>query len=99
MGRDVVAAALNNAEPEVTDCPARMAFGDETYRRRTKTPNTIGTLFGPIELQRCVYECLEKGAACIWPLELRLGIVAGRVESLRSNQLRGKMVLGPVSYA
>ena len=54
-----------------------MTFGDETYRRRTKTPNTIGTLFGPIELNRCVYECLELGEACLWPLEVRLGIVAG----------------------
>ena len=76
-GRDVVDWALNHAEPAVEDCPARVAFGEETYRRRAKTPNTIGTLFGPIELSRCVYECLEAGAACVWPLESRLGIVAG----------------------
>ena len=76
-GRQVVAQAFNAAEPAVADCPARVAFGDETYRRRTKTPNTIGTLFGPIELRRCVYECLEVGAGCLWPLQLRLGIVAG----------------------
>jgi hypothetical protein len=76
-GRDIVAQAFGHAEPAVEDCPARVRFGDETYRRRTKTPNTIGTLFGPIELNRCVYECLEAGEACLWPLEVRLGIVAG----------------------
>lgn len=76
-GRDVVAWTLNHAEPAVADCPARVAFGEETYRRRAKTSNTIATLFGPVELSRCVYECLAAGAACVWPLELRLGIVAG----------------------
>jgi hypothetical protein len=34
-------------------------------------------LFGPIEVQRCIYECLEPGERCIAPLELRLGVVAG----------------------
>jgi hypothetical protein len=58
-------------------CPPRVRFGDETYRRRDKTPNTIATLFGPIVLRRCVYECLEPGEPCVWPLELRLGVVAG----------------------
>ncbi|HEY2450560.1 MAG TPA: hypothetical protein VGI49_17345 [Mycobacterium sp.] len=76
-GRDVVGHAFHHAEPAVEDCPARIAFGEETYRRRKKTPNTIATLFGPIELSRCVYECLEAGEACLWPLELRLGVVAG----------------------
>jgi hypothetical protein len=77
IGRDVVGQAFGHAEPPAEDCPARVTFGDETYRRRTKTPNAIGTLFGPIRVSRCVYECLEVGVACLWPLELRLGIVAG----------------------
>ena len=59
------------------ECPPRVRFGRETYRRRAKTPNTLGTLFGPIRLRRCAYECLEPGEPCIWPLELRLGVVAG----------------------
>lgn len=54
-----------------------MGFGDETYRRRFKSPNMLGTLFGSIEVRRCVYECLEPGERCIAPLELRLGVVAG----------------------
>lgn len=76
-GRDVVGHAFRHAEPAAEDCPARVRFGGETYRRRTKTPNAIATLFGPIELNRCVYECLEAGEACVWPSEVRLGIVAG----------------------
>jgi hypothetical protein len=76
-GRDVIAYAYTHAEPAAEDGPPRIQFGRETYRRRDKTPNTLGTLFGPIELRRCVYECLEPGEPCVWPLELRLGVVAG----------------------
>lgn len=76
-GRDLIESAYRHAEPPTDECPARVRVGRETYRRRDKTPNTLGTLFGPIELRRCVYECLEPGEPCVWPLELRLGVVAG----------------------
>ena len=69
--------AYNHAEPVTEECPPRVQLGRELYRRRQKAPNTLGTLFGPIELRRCVYECLEPGEPCIWPLELHLGVVAG----------------------
>lgn len=75
--REVVEHAYNRLEPAVEACPPRVRFGDETYRRRGKTAKTLGTVFGPVVVQRCVYECLEPGEPCIWPLELRLGIVAG----------------------
>lgn len=68
---------MNQAESPEDECPQRVRFADETYRRRMKTPNTIGTLFGPIELKRCIYECLEPGEPCLAPLELQLGVVAG----------------------
>ena len=76
-GREVIEHAYNHAELVTEECPPRVRFGRETYRRRAKTPNTLGTLFGPIPLRRCAYECLEPGEPCIWPLELRLGVVAG----------------------
>lgn len=76
-GRDLIESAYNHAEPAADAGPPRIRYGCETYRRRDKTPNTLGTLFGPIELRRCVYECLEPGEPCVWPLELRLGVVAG----------------------
>ncbi len=77
IGHEVVDHAYNHAEPPVEECPPRVRFGRETYRRRIKTPNTIGTLFGSVVIRRVVYECLEPGEPCIWPLELRLGVVAG----------------------
>jgi hypothetical protein len=77
MGQAILEYAYNLAEPNVESCPARVRFGRETYRRRRKTPNTLGTVFGPIVIHRCVYECLELGERCIWPSEMRLGIVAG----------------------
>jgi hypothetical protein len=73
----VIEHAWNVAEPPVDECPPRVRFGDETYRRRVKTPNTLGTLFGPIHVLRCIYECLEPGEPCIAPLEMQLGVVAG----------------------
>jgi len=80
-GREVVEFAYNHAEPSNEDCPLRVRIGRETYRRRDRTPNSIGTLFGPIERQRGVYECLELGEQCVWPLELRSGVVAGRARA------------------
>jgi hypothetical protein len=76
-GRDVLDHACNHAEPPVEDRPPGVRFGDETYRRRGQAPHTLGTLFGSIEVRRCVYECLEPGEPCIWLLELRPGVVAG----------------------
>jgi hypothetical protein len=77
VGHHVIDHAYNHAEPATEECPPHVRFGRETYRRRDKTPNTLGTLFGAIELRRCVYECLESGEPCVWPLEIRLGVVAG----------------------
>src|SRR5205085_2325451 len=61
----------------VEACPPRVRFRGQAYRRRGKTANTLGTVFGPVAIRRCVYECLEPGEPCCWPLELRLGVVAG----------------------
>jgi hypothetical protein len=77
VGQAVLDYAYNLAEPAAADCPTRVRFGGETYRRRRKTPNTLGTVFGPVVVRRCVYECLEPGERCVWPLELRLGVVGG----------------------
>jgi hypothetical protein len=68
----------NRVEPErLQDCPSRLRLAGETYRRRPKSPNQIGTLFGTIALRRYVYEALEPGEPCLFPLELQLGIEAG----------------------
>ena len=70
-------AMARGFEREPDEGPARVRFHGETYRRRDAAPNTIGTLFGEIELVRSVYECLEPGERCIVPWEMQWGVVAG----------------------
>lgn len=68
----------NRIEPEqLEDCPLRLGWADQEYRRRPKSRNRIGTLFGEIELRRYVYEATEAGERCLFPLEQQLGIEAG----------------------
>lgn len=68
----------NRLEPERReDCPLRLRLGRQEYRRRPKSRNVIGTLFGEIELRRYVYEATEPGESCLFPLEMQLGIEAG----------------------
>jgi hypothetical protein len=76
--RTLVEAEYNGIEPAaITDCPVRLRLADEEYKRRPKSPNTIGTLFGLIRLARYRYEALERGVRGIFPLEMQLGIEAG----------------------
>jgi hypothetical protein len=76
--RVLLEAEYNDIEPAAIDgCPMRMKLAGEEYKRRPKSPNEIGTLFGPIRLERYWYECLERGIPGIAPLEMQLGIEAG----------------------
>lgn len=54
----------------------RLRHAGETYRRRDKSPNVIATSFGSITLDRYLYECLEPGEPCLFPLEMALGLEA-----------------------
>src|SRR5579863_3917965 len=77
-GRLLLEKEFNRIEPEQRqDCPVRLRYVGEEYKRRPKSRNTIGTLFGEIELRRYLYEPLEAGERAIFPLELQLGIEAG----------------------
>jgi hypothetical protein len=76
--RMLVEAEYNAIEPAaIKDCPVRMRFAGEEYKRRPKSPNEIGTLFGRIRLERYRYEAVEPGERSIFPLERHLGIEAG----------------------
>lgn len=76
--RIVVQHEYNRIEPEcLADCPLRLHLAGQEYRRRPKSRNVIGTLFGEIELRRYLYECVEPGEKAIFPLEMQLGIEAG----------------------
>jgi hypothetical protein len=77
-GRVVLERVYNGLEPErLQDCPFRLRFAGEEYRRRPKSRNRIGTLFGEIDLRRYLYEATEAGEPALFPLELQLGIEAG----------------------
>jgi hypothetical protein len=78
MGRTLLEHEYNRLEPErFEDCPMRLRLARQEYRRRPKSRNRIGTLFGMIELRRYVYEATEAGERSLFPLERQLGIEAG----------------------
>src|ERR1700730_7303889 len=77
-GRVFVEQQYNHVEPEqLADSPQRLRLAGQEYRRRPKSRNRIGTLFGAIELRRYLYEATEPGERSLLPLELQLGIEAG----------------------
>ena len=83
-GRLVVQSAFNHIEPcHPQDAPKHTQRDRQDYsRKNAKSPirGGIATLFGRIELQRCLYEPLQEarddGQRRFSPLELCLGIVA-----------------------
>lgn len=77
-GRTLLEHTYNQVEAErLEDCPLRLRLERQEYRRRPKSRNAIGTLFGEIELRRYLYEATEAGERSLFPLELQLGIEAG----------------------
>lgn len=83
-GRLVVQSVFNQIEVDnPQDAPKHMQHEQQDYARKNqKSRNRAGiaTLFGTIELQRCLYEPLQEARAddqrSFAPLELCLGIVA-----------------------
>jgi hypothetical protein len=76
--RELVEREYNEIEPTtVEECPVRIGLAGEEYKRRPKSPNLIGTLFGMIVLRRYRYEAVEAGERGIFPLEMHLGVEAG----------------------
>lgn len=83
-GRLVLQSVFNHIEPEnPQDAPKHTQRDRQDYSRKNlKSPTRggLGTLFGPVELRRCLYEPLQEarddGQRSFSPLELCLGIVA-----------------------
>src|SRR6516165_10498358 len=83
-GRRIVQSVYNQIEPEAPQDAPKHTQRDrlEYARKNQKSRNRggIATLFGTIELQRCLYEPLQEARddaqRCFAPLELCLGIVA-----------------------
>src|SRR5437763_12046360 len=84
-GRLVVQATFNHIEPEnPQDAPKHTQHDRQDYSRKnhkSRNRGGIATLFGRVELWRCLYEPLQEARydrqGSFAPLELCLGIVAG----------------------
>src|SRR5258706_3013732 len=74
VGRRIVAWVLNHVEPESNDdTPSRLQFEGQYYRRRGKHRSMVSTLFGTVEVQRRLYEPLDRERRALHPLERRVG--------------------------
>jgi hypothetical protein len=92
IGRVIVQWVFNRLEPEDPfQAAAEVGFDHDIYRRRDRSRRRQGlaTLFGIIALWRIRYEPCDAGVglACIFPLEQRLGIVAGKATPALANRL------------
>jgi hypothetical protein len=87
LGLDLCEWTFNHLEPDDRhQLPQRLDYAGEHYRCRDRSPNTIATLFGSCTLRRYLYEDLEPGNPCLFPLEQRLGIVAGAATPALADQ-------------
>ena len=80
LGRIIVEWTFNHLEPhDRRDLPGQLESGGTWYRRRGKTPNrSVATLFGTITLWRMLYQDVHGVEPAVFPLEIRLGLEAGR---------------------
>ena len=76
---------------DILQAPERVDFDRDVYRRRSRSPRRggIATLFGVIALWRIRYEPYDAGSGllCIFPLEQRLGIVAGKATAALASRV------------
>ena len=107
-GRQILQTVYNHLEPDnPQDAPKHTRYERQDYvRKNDKTRNRggIATLFGTIELQRCLYEPLKDARdddqSAFAPLERHLGIVASnatpalaeRVGRLAAQQTQQEML-------
>ena len=97
LGRIIVEWTLNHLEPhDRKDLPARMESHGTWYRRRSKTPNRkVATLFGTITLWRMLYQDVHGIEPSIFPLEVRLGLEAGRATPALAERAARAAVTSP----
>src|SRR3954463_13283403 len=80
LGRILVEWTYNDLEPDDRHLmPDHLHFDGDWYRRRDKTPDrAVATSFGVITLWRHLYQPIHGVERSIFPLEIRLGLAAGR---------------------
>jgi hypothetical protein len=92
IGRIIFQWVVNHLETDnLSQAPATVAWDGYVYRRRPPSPRRggIATLFGIIRLWRLRYEPWDAGIglACIFPLEQRLGITAGKASAALASRV------------
>lgn len=86
VGRVILEWLFNSLEPDPLLFSPRLRLRGTEYRRRKKSPITLATLFGTIVLQRLLYEPLDAGERCFFPLHHRLGIAVNATPALASSE-------------
>ena len=92
LGQVIVRWVYNHLETaDLKQAPDLIHYDHHVYRRRPVSPRRggIATLFGIISLQRIRYEPCDAGIGltCIFPLEQRLGIVAGKATAALADRV------------
>jgi hypothetical protein len=97
LGRIIVEWTFNHREPhDRRDLPGQIESGGTWYRRRCKTPNrSVATLFGTITVWRMLYQDLHGVEPSIFPLEIRLGLEAGRATPALAERAARAAVASP----
>ncbi|TWT38926.1 hypothetical protein [Blastopirellula retiformator] len=76
----ILQVAIRDIESDrAADAPTRIVWQGQSYRRNRMTQKTIDTRFGQITFRRWFFQNVESGEAGIAPLDLRLGLFAGRM--------------------
>ena len=76
----ILQATIRNLESDQTaDVPTRINWQGQSYRRNRMTKKTIDTRFGQVTFRRRFFQNVEAGEAGIAPLDVRLGLFAGRM--------------------
>jgi len=80
IGRKIVQDTLRQIETKRADeVPSKIEWHGKTFRRNRMTTKTIDTRFGQITLRRWFFQNCQPGERGIAPLDLRLGLYAGRM--------------------
>jgi len=80
IGRVILTFTLGGLETDEQDSvPARINWQGQDYRRNRRTNKTLDTRFGQITLRRWFFQNRAVGEPGIAPLDLRLGLFAGRM--------------------
>lgn len=80
MARLIMQRTIRNIESADRDqTVSSFTLASESYRRNRRTANTVDTRFGPIQFERWYFQNTQSQMPGMAPLDVRLGIVAGRM--------------------